>query len=59
MSVFSRLNLDKLQFEAGTYIAVFPFTASTSNFMKTVIDNEIPILYFRYIYNSTRRFFLL
>lgn len=58
MTVFSRLNVEKLQFEAGTYIVIFPEKVSSFQFMETVVNNEIPILYFRNISNSTRRFFL-
>ncbi len=61
----SRLNdillnkgLINLQFNGGTYIATFNGSITINDFMKAAIDNEIPLMYFRNISNSTRRFFV-
>jgi ABC-2 type transport system ATP-binding protein len=61
----SRLNdtlknygLVSLQFNGGTFIATFNQDATVNDFMKTVIQYNIPIMYFRNITNSTRRFFV-
>lgn len=51
-------NLVSLQFNGGTYIATFPQTMTVHDFMKIGVDNKIPLLYFRNISNSTRRFFV-
>jgi len=52
------LNMEKLYVNGGTYVACFPSDIVQNNFLKIVIDNQIPIIYFRNISNSTRRFFL-
>src|SRR5690606_9286049 len=61
----SRLNdiliskgLTNLQFNGGTYIATFNGSTTVNDFMKAAIDNDIPLMYFRNISNSTRRFFV-
>ena len=56
--IFAKNNLVSLQFNGGTFIATFPETISIYDFMKIISDNKIPILYFRNISNSTRRFFV-
>lgn len=56
--LFAKSNLISLQFNGGTYIATFPENMSIYDFMKIVSDNVVPILYFRNISNSTRRFFV-
>jgi ABC-2 type transport system ATP-binding protein len=56
--LLSKHNLVSLQFNGGTYIATFMDTISIYDFMKIISDNKIPILYFRNISNSTRRFFV-
>lgn len=56
--LFSKSNLISLQFNGGTFIATFPESLSIHDFMKTVIDNKVQLLYFRNISNSTRRFFV-
>jgi ABC-2 type transport system ATP-binding protein len=56
--LFSKSNLISLQFNGGTFIATFPENLSIHDFMKIIIDNKIPLLYFRNISNSTRRFFV-
>lgn len=61
----SRLNdiliskgLTNLQFNGGTYIATFNGSTTVNDFMKAAIDNDIQLMYFRNISNSTRRFFV-
>lgn len=56
--IFAILSAEKVQLKGGTYIAVFPANVTQMDFMKTVIEHEVPIIYFRNISNSTRRFFL-
>lgn len=56
--VFATLELETLQIKGGTYIAVFPESISQERFLQIVVDNRIPLNYFRNISNSTRRFFL-
>lgn len=56
--VFENMNLEKLQINGGTYVASFPDNISQQEFLKTVIEQHIPITYFRNISKSTRRFFL-
>lgn len=56
--IFQQLQLVSIQFNGGTYIATFPGTVSVNDFLKTLIKNEVPVLYFRNISNSTRRFFV-
>lgn len=56
--MFKQLHLISIQFNGGTYIATFPDSVSVNDFLKTIIKNEVPILYFRNISNSTRRFFV-
>lgn len=55
---FEDLKLEKLQINGGTYVASFPETMHQNEFLKLVLEKEIPISYFRNISNSTRRFFL-
>lgn len=52
------LNLVSLQFNGGTYIATFNSGTSINGFLQAVVDNNIPLAYFRNISNSTRRFFV-
>jgi ABC-2 type transport system ATP-binding protein len=54
----STLGIISLQFNGGTYIATFTAGNTVNDFLKTVIDKEIPLVYFRDISNSTRRFFV-
>jgi ABC-2 type transport system ATP-binding protein len=56
--LFNNFNLISLQFNGGTYMATFPQTMTVHDFMKISVDNKIPLLYFRNISNSTRRFFV-
>ncbi|NDV57836.1 ATP-binding cassette domain-containing protein [Bacteroides sp. 519] len=55
---FSALGLEKLQMNGGTYIAIFPETVTQNDFQQYILEQNIPISYFRNISNSTRRFFL-
>jgi ABC-2 type transport system ATP-binding protein len=56
--IFKPLGIEKLHINGGTYIANFPADTTQNDFLKTALDNNIPITYFRNISNSTRRFFL-
>ncbi|MEN9337495.1 MAG: hypothetical protein RLZZ500_2482 [Bacteroidota bacterium] len=55
---FQGLGLISLQFNGGTYIATFPDSITVYVFLQTVIDQQIPLAYYRNISNSTRRFFV-
>ncbi len=57
-NLFQAHSLISLQFNGGTFIATFPEQVSVHDFMKIVIDHQVPLLYFRNISNSTRRFFV-
>lgn len=57
-SVLNKLNLERLQINGGTYVASFPDNITQDIFLQTVLDNKVPVTYFRNISNSTRRFFL-
>lgn len=57
-NLFSSLNMEKLQMEGGSYIIIFPENISQETFLQTIVDNKVPLNYFRNISNSTRRFFL-
>lgn len=57
-AILKQLNIDKLYKNGGTYVASFPDSATQVDFLKVMIENNIPIMYFRNISNSTRRFFL-
>lgn len=54
----SKISLIKLQYNGSSYIAYFPDTIFLNNFLTIIIDNNIPIKYFRNISDSTRRFFI-
>lgn len=58
LGAFSPLGIEKLQLGAGSYIAIFPAEVSSEDFLQTIVDNRIPLGYFRNISKSTRRFFL-
>lgn len=49
--------IDSIQFNGGTYIVYFKEGTSVSDVLKVIIDQNIPLLYFRDISLSTRRFF--
>lgn len=57
-SAFSNMKLEKIQLEGGTYIATFDETMDQNIFLQKIVDEKIPLNYFRNISNSTRRFFL-
>lgn len=56
--VFEALKLEKLQINGGTYVTSFPENISQEDFLTKVLEQKVPITYFRNISNSTRRFFL-
>ncbi|NDV95922.1 ABC transporter ATP-binding protein [Dysgonomonas sp. 521] len=56
--VLEKLQLEKLQINGGTYVASFPDNISQDDFLKVVLEQQVPLSYFRNISNSTRRFFL-
>lgn len=56
--LFEKSNMISLQFNGGTYIVTFPESLSIYDFMNIISNNQVPILYFRNISNSTRRFFV-
>lgn len=56
--LFEKHGMISLQFNGGTYIVTFPDSVSVYHFMELVIQNNIPLSYFRNISNSTRRFFV-
>lgn len=57
-AILKQLNIDKLYKNGGTYVASFPDSATQVDFLQVMIENNIPMMYFRNISNSTRRFFL-
>ncbi len=56
--IFEKFEMITLQFNGGTYIVTFPETVTVYKFMEIIIQNNIPLSYFRNISNSTRRFFV-
>lgn len=56
--VFSSLNFNRFQINGGTYVVSFSADVTQEMFLQTILDKNIPIIYFRNISNSTRRFFL-
>lgn len=56
--LFEKSNMISLQFNGGTYIVTFPESLTIYDFMNIISKNQVPILYFRNISNSTRRFFV-
>ena len=56
--LFEKSNMISLQFNGGTYIVTFPESLTIYDFMNIISTNQVPILYFRNISNSTRRFFV-
>lgn len=55
---FESLQVQSLEQNGGTLIATFPATVTVTDFMKTVINQNVTISYMRNISNSTRRFFV-
>jgi len=56
--VFKNHNMISLQFNGGTYIVTFHENMTVTAFMQLAIEHKIPLLYFRNISKSTRRFFV-
>lgn len=50
-------SLESIQFNGGTYILYFKEGTTVSDVLRTVLEKDIPLLYFRDISLSTRRFF--
>jgi len=57
-NILQSLSLEKIHIKGGTYVATFPSTISQEEFLRTILDNKVPVNYFRNISNSTSRFFL-
>lgn len=55
---FVALEIISLEQNGGTFIATFPENISINDFMKTVVNQSVPLTYMRNISNSTRRFFV-
>jgi len=56
--IFETLKLEKLQINGGTYVASFSENISQDDFLTKILEQKVPVTYFRNISNSTRRFFL-
>ncbi|WP_284652199.1 ABC transporter ATP-binding protein [Flavobacterium terrisoli] len=56
--LFAKHGMISIQFNGGTYIITFPDHVSVHDFLKIISDKQVPLLYFRNISNSTRRFFV-
>jgi len=56
--LFNKHQMVSIQFNGGTFIITFPESVSIHDFLKIVAENKVPLLYFRNISNSTRRFFV-
>lgn len=56
--LFQELGLVSLQFNGGTFIATFSGKVTIYQFLQIIISNQLQVLYFRNISNSTRRFFV-
>lgn len=57
-NAFSSLGLERLQINGGTYVASFPDNITQDDFLRLILERGVPMVYFRNISNSTRRFFL-
>lgn len=57
-NAFAPLGIIDIQMNGGTYILSFPASITILDFQQLVLQNQIPLNYFRDISNSTRRFFL-
>ena len=57
-TVLSDIGLERLQLKGGTYISIFEEKTTLNVFLQKIVDEKIPLNYFRNISNSTRRFFL-
>ena len=58
LNVLKTIQLEKLQINGGTFVATFPGNVLPEDFLKLMLEKQIPLNYFRNISNSTRRFFL-
>lgn len=56
--ILKQIELERIQINGGTYVASFPDSTTQEQFLELVLNQKIPITYFRNISNSTRRFFL-
>jgi len=56
--LFQKHGMVSIQFNGGTYIITFPDNVSVHDFLKIIAEKQVPLLYFRNISNSTRRFFV-
>ncbi|NDV78298.1 ATP-binding cassette domain-containing protein [Dysgonomonas sp. 511] len=57
-AAFAALHIERLQINGGTYVASFPQNITQEDFLRLILDKQIPVNYFRNISSSTRRFFL-
>ena len=58
MEIFQNLNIEKLNFNGGIYVAQFPLSTSFSDVLTQIGTSKISITYIRDISGSTRRFFV-
>lgn len=56
--LFNKHGMISIQFNGGTFIITFSDSFSAHDFLKIIAENKVPLLYFRNISNSTRRFFV-
>ena len=56
--LFSAHNMMSLQFNGGTYIVTFSSEMTVKDFLILAASNDLPLVYFRNISHSTRRFFV-
>jgi ABC-2 type transport system ATP-binding protein len=56
--LFHKHGMISIQFNGGTFIITFPDSVSVHDFLKIIAEKQVPLLYFRNISNSTRRFFV-
>ncbi len=56
--LFNKHGMISIQFNGGTFIITFPDSVSVHDFLKIIAEKQVPLLYFRNISNSTRRFFV-
>lgn len=57
-AAFSAIGIERLQINGGTYVASFPVSVTQNEFLRLILEQQLPLTYFRNISNSTRRFFL-
>lgn len=56
--LFKKHNVVSIQYNGSTYIAEFPTSFSSFDFLKIIHENQVSMNYYRDITNSTKRFFL-